>query len=156
MFCYQFDSKVYYQLQKEWPSLIYNNRQKEEDNTFWTQQWRKHGTCSSIKLEDYFKLTLDIHKRTILKDVLQKKSIKPDEKNSLPRENIFDAIKEAIEGKNPEILCVEYKNKSYVKEIRMCLDKTKDHKYMDCPRKYVNCPTNVYFPWNLYIKIYNK
>jgi hypothetical protein len=44
---------------------------------------------SSMNELDYFKLTLDIHKRTILKDVLQKEGISPDYTKTidLKREN---------------------------------------------------------------------
>jgi ribonuclease I len=100
---------------------------------------------SSMNELDYFKLTLDIHKRTILKDVLQKEGISPDYTKTISREKIFNAVKDDIKAK-PEILCKEYKNNYYVEEIRMCLDKTNDHKYIDCPRDYVDCPEDVYYP----------
>ncbi|KAI5389348.1 hypothetical protein KIW84_074843, partial [Lathyrus oleraceus] len=133
------------ELQKEWPSLRSYQNTSLADTTLWLNQWKDHGTCSLMTPEKYFEETLKIHKRTNLKFTLIKAGLPPNARRPYMTTEIFDAIKRRI-GFNPQIQCIKIGNKFYLQEIRLCLDKSTQHNYIDCPKTYVDCGSNVYFP----------
>ncbi|CAI8611602.1 unnamed protein product [Vicia faba] len=133
-------------LQKEWPSLRSYQNTSVEDTTLWMRQWNYHGTCSLMTPEKYFEETIKIHKRVNLKFTLNKAGLPPTNRRPHQLSNIFSAIKNRI-GFKPQIQCYQIHNTFYLREIRVCVDKSTPHGYIDCPRDYVDCGSNVvYFP----------
>lgn len=148
MFCDQFP--FIKELQDEWPSLKPGTSKLAENITFWGEQWKKHGSCSSMDAKDYFRLTLDIHKRIgkNFKDVLENKHISAKGK-PVKRKDIFNAVKDHIGGFKPQIKCIIGPNDLYyLQEIRICLDTSTYHNYIHCVINYIDCPADdyVYFP----------
>ncbi|PNX79389.1 S6 RNase [Trifolium pratense] len=131
---------------KFWPNLLMVK--KTDEYELWINQWKHHGTCSSMYAKDFYKLAFQIYLKKDLKAILLMNGITPGGKEQ-ESQKIFDAIKSGIGGFNPEIECKMHQNKSYLVEIRLCLDK-KDVVYTNCgpdPRLLkIQCPDKVYFP----------
>jgi len=58
------------ELQQDWPNLLDTN-----DTEFWSDQWKKHGTCSYMMPFDFFMLALDIYARNDLQAILNNAGI---------------------------------------------------------------------------------
>ncbi|XP_011314774.1 ribonuclease Oy-like [Fopius arisanus] len=112
------------ELNEKWPSL--NNKKSSRD--FWTHEWKKHGTCSTMlkpvnTQENYFRKTLQLRDKFYVKSILDKLKILPGK--SYPVKKIVDGINQAL-GKRcvVSLVCNSAKKLSYLSEIQICFDKS--------------------------------
>ncbi|EEF49431.1 extracellular ribonuclease LE [Ricinus communis] len=105
-----------------WPDLL-----RGDNTNFWSREWQKHGTCSGLKLADYFKNSINLVKGINILKTLDNAGIRPDNKNY----RIVD-IKKAVKiAQNkqplqlePSIKCnVNTKGEIQLHEIRLCVNK---------------------------------
>jgi ribonuclease T2 len=90
-------------------------------------EWDKHGTCSGLSIENYFKLTRQIYN-----------SISIPNKYKQPTEYIVTSVRDLesdLIGVNPNLngskIAIDCKNR-YLQEIRVCYDK--NHQPRVCGR----------------------
>lgn len=58
-------------LSGHWPSLIQNEQsQHKADSRFWKEQWAKHGTCSNMEPQPYFRAAFSLKKQINLLDAV--------------------------------------------------------------------------------------
>ncbi|XP_074285912.1 uncharacterized protein LOC141611297 isoform X2 [Silene latifolia] len=116
-------------LVKYWPSYFMR------ENAFWEYEWNKHGRCSGMPVQDYFKegvrLT-KLHSPKLLNG-LAKSAIRPGSYSATP-----DAIRNAIEtnlGVRSQLTCAKTGTEKleifWLKEIHLCMDQT--FNIQDCP-----------------------
>ncbi|KAL5056121.1 hypothetical protein RYX36_036806 [Vicia faba] len=135
------DPKLVNELDKKWPSITRQTNQR-----FWQGEWDKHGSCSMLDAQEYFKLTLELYDRADIKKILKKNNITAEVTlKSFPKEEIENAIKPHIENTKPQLVCIQ----GNLAEVRLCFDKTPDYKYINCPASSTcpNLPEKIKFPY---------
>jgi len=120
------------QLTQNWPNY------EGDEESFWTLEWNKHGTCSNMQPLDYFKLALEIYARKDLQKILKDANLSHG--NSWNKSDIVAAIKTST-SVEPALSC---EGRGDLSEIRLCLDKSASPQYMNCPSKG-NCPQQINF-----------
>ncbi|XP_044005959.1 ribonuclease Oy-like [Aphidius gifuensis] len=117
-------SSIENELKSKWIGL--NNKSKKY-YSFWKYEWDKHGSCGTShkklnSLLKYFKKALDLSHEYNIKNILSRVNILPG--GSYQAEEIIDGINQ-VTGKHPRVTCFwdEINNKSYLKEISICLHK---------------------------------
>jgi ribonuclease T2 len=79
-------------------------------------QWRKHGACSGLSAEDYYRLSREAYERIAWPDVLRQLA----REVRLPAEVIEEAFLEENPGLSDEMLTVTCRD-GRVQEVRICL-----------------------------------
>jgi len=105
-----------------------NVRANTELDNFWQHEWEKHGTCA-MQLEvvnneyKYFNKGLELNQKFPISQYLTEADILP---GGLYRtEEIIDAVKNNIQGKNPALECEKMEEflDPVLTQIGICLDK---------------------------------
>lgn len=99
-----------------WPSF------QEDDQSFWTHEWSKHGTCSAplyTSQLEFFKGALGARAKYDLYQALASASITPSNSATYQASDIEAAVNKAL-GTTPIISC-GYHNE--ISEMGLCLDK---------------------------------
>jgi ribonuclease T2 len=109
-------------LKKYWPNLIDPKRYI----SFWTYEWKKHGTCSVPVLKgqfEYFNTSLQLQKKYNFLKFLKVKAITPND-DTYKYSEIMEALNLALHTSlTPPYCYIDVKqNKQYLAEIRICLD----------------------------------
>ncbi|KAL9323470.1 hypothetical protein ACSQ67_008327 [Phaseolus vulgaris] len=115
------------ELQQDWPNLLDTN-----DTEFWSDQWKKHGTCSYMMPFDFFMLALDIYARNDLQAILNNAGILSG--GNYDKNHIISAISISV-GAKPQVVCSKASPK-HVIEIRLCLDTNQFPSYINCPSQW--------------------
>ncbi|MBF9059695.1 ribonuclease T [Rhodobacterales bacterium HKCCSP123] len=90
-------------------------------------QWRKHGTCTGLSAEDYYRLSRLAYERVTRPELLRRL----DREVRLPAEVIEEAFLEENPGFADEMMTVTCRA-GRVQEVRICL--TRDLEPRDCGR----------------------
>ncbi|XVF05113.1 hypothetical protein REPUB_Repub05bG0143700 [Reevesia pubescens] len=138
-------SSIHDDLMRLWPDLK-NARSFQQNKTFWTNEWKKHGMSSDYALDPlaYFNSAIDL-----------RKGLEP-ELGLVPGttySTVTDAAK-IIESKvkaKPQIVCKKKVGtmELLLSEVRLCYKRGKPPtEIQDCPIKYPGCDVNkpVKFP----------
>ena len=123
------------ELQQDWPNLLNAN-----DTTFWSYQWKKHGTCSYMMSFDFFMLALDIYARNDLQAILNNAGILSG--GNYDKNHIISTISLSL-GAKPQVVCSKASPK-HVIEIRLCLDTNQFPGYINCPSQWFACDKGQY------------
>ncbi|XP_027186270.2 ribonuclease 1-like [Cicer arietinum] len=124
----------------EWPNL------NGVDDHFWSYEWDKHGTCSSMPHNPlgYLSLALTIKNKHEILPIFARANIVPHPNKTYTRSLINSTIFGAIHV-IPQLSCVfDAKRNSYLLEIRLCLDQT-GATFINC-NPYNNCGNNIILP----------
>ncbi|XP_022159333.1 ribonuclease MC-like [Momordica charantia] len=130
-------------LNQNWPDVI-----RRKNQVFWSDEWRKHGTCSEDLLNQlqYFTFGLNIY-HDEGKDIVEKlgkKKIIPNGKK-YKKADVEKAISSVI-GKRLGFRCnIDQSNYHQLHEISFCYAKDAST-LQDCPSNATNCPTK--FKWS--------
>ncbi|CAL9049687.1 unnamed protein product [Musa acuminata subsp. burmannicoides] len=131
-------------MQMNWPTLACPSG---DGSSFWSHEWRKHGTCSESLLDQrsYFQAALYLKKQVDLLKVLQDAGIRPDG-GFYSLRGIAGAIREAI-GYTPGIQCnVDESGNRQLYQIYLCVD-TWGKELIECPVfPRSKCSSRVEFP----------
>lgn len=114
------------EMTEKWTNIEKNTR----FGHLWKRQWEKHGTCAAKHIPEmrnefrYFLMGLDLHGDYSINRMLVMANIKPGINASYDLEEIHAALNSTI-NKSFAIVCEEDKKtkQSFLKEIRICLDK---------------------------------
>lgn len=122
-----------------WPNLKQPNYLD-----FWVSQYDKHGTCCipKFQIQQYFQLCLDIKLRIDLLQLLGTAGIMPHPTRQYTVNDFVNAIKPAIGNAFPTIVCNGWSDKSFLREIRLCLD-SDGNQYINCPSLSYSCNRNL-------------
>lgn len=82
-------------------------------------QWKKHGICSGLSAEDYYRLAREAYGRVTRPEVLRRL----DRAVKLPASVIEAAFLEANPGLTPDMITVTCKA-GHIQEARICLTRT--------------------------------
>ncbi|CAN4081307.1 unnamed protein product [Withania somnifera] len=88
-------------MEKNWPSLACPS---SDGVRFWSHEWLKHGTCSTLSQRAYFQTALDFKNKSNLLQNLKNAGIHPRNGEHYGVESIKKAIEEGI-GHNSFIEC---------------------------------------------------
>mmetsp|Transcript_9775 Transcript_9775/g.36454 ORF Transcript_9775/g.36454 Transcript_9775/m.36454 type:complete len:194 (+) Transcript_9775:811-1392(+) len=88
---------------------------------FWEHEWKKHGSCSKMKPEDYFEATLAVRSKIHLVQALDRQDIVPNDEGSYRTGDLESAIQK-VHGVKPAVVCKSMNKKHYLTEIHMCTD----------------------------------
>jgi ribonuclease T2 len=130
---YQLD-QLKSRLNKVWPSL----KLKVNNSQFWNDEWKKHGTCSTMRPKPYFKLALDLYALNDIKDLLNK-TLTPG--GLATKAAIESAIKLGT-GSKPQLHC-DKNSRNLLEEVRLCFNIT--NRYISCPTG-TNCRDTIHLP----------
>jgi len=105
-----------------------NVRANTKLDNFWQHEWEKHGTCA-MQLEavdneyKYFNKGLELNRKFPISQYLTEAKILPG--GWYRTEELIDAVKKNIQGKNPALDCknVEEYMDPVLTQISICLDK---------------------------------
>lgn len=116
-------------MQKDWPSLACPS---SDGVRFWSHEWEKHGTCSTLNQHKYFKTALDLKAKSNLLYVLKDAGIVPNGK-LYDIENIKDAIRKAV-GYTPFVECnVDQRSRNHqLYEVYLCVNSSATE-FIECP-----------------------
>lgn len=135
------DLKLKGELKILWPSLY-----KKDVYKFWKHEWEKHGGCTGLRQDEYFRAGYDLRKTYDFLDYLEKNGIRPGDHASV--DNITKALEAGISdavGKKVENIvhtkCINAGGKHVLYEIVLCLDKNRTPK--ECPTR---CRRRPLFP----------
>nr|XP_022290695.1 ribonuclease-like storage protein [Crassostrea virginica] len=103
------------QLAKLWPNLNASSNNEQ----FLEREWKKHGSCSNLTIEQYFKKVIQLASLYNIYNILEKNSIKPSKIHYTP---------------------------FLVSEIRFCFDQA--FRMMDCNTTYQLNPLLYLEHWN--------
>lgn len=104
-------------LETLWPAL--DKRKKNED--FWEHEWNKHGSCSKLGFENYFKETLALANKYNFGRILDQYEVLQNERIKV--DNIKNAVRN-ITGRIPIVKTKCLNNKKSLFEIEICLNVT--------------------------------
>jgi len=114
---------------------------------FWRNQWRDHGTCSSLPLNPYgyFYLAAHIKNKIKLDRLLTNAKIVAHGTNTY-KKTLFNSTIFAGIGAYPQLTCERNKQGSHdLLEIRVCLDK-KGLSYQNCTEPSNSCGQDIILP----------
>ncbi|XP_078340587.1 ribonuclease T2-like isoform X2 [Crassostrea virginica] len=86
------------QLAKLWPNLNASSNNEQ----FWKQEWKKHGSCSSLTIEQYFEKAIQLATLYNIYNILEKNSIKPSSKIYYTDKEISESIQK-VTGYKPKV-----------------------------------------------------
>lgn len=104
-----------------------------DDYSFWSHEWKKHGTCAQV-LEPfnselkYFKGSLDLNALYDVYGALAEYGIKPATQ-SYAVDDVLNAVMKKF-GKAPQIYCLISKGQVLLHSVRLCFDR--NIKLIDC------------------------
>lgn len=125
-------SKLTSQLNCEWPALG-PTMSPDENYGFWSYEWKKHGTCSSLSQENYFSTAVNLSSRYDPDAVLADNSlINTSSATNVDLYDLKDMFTEAWGGITPMISC---NDGTYLYEVWMCVD--------DNMQPMAKCPSSV-------------
>lgn len=110
-----------------WPNL--NNANNQD---FWEEQWKAHGTCSELGVEEYFTMAIALSDRYNIMQILSNKNITPSNVKKYHILKIRSAIRQHSK-KWPTIVKgkVNGNDKPWLFEIRLCFDR--EYNVRNCP-----------------------
>jgi len=108
-----------------------------KDFEFWNRQWKDHGSCSGMKIFDFFRLALDIYGRNDLKAILDDAGIL---RGVNYKSNYIISVISRSVGVKPQLVCSN-NIKIHLIEIRFCLNKSNIPSYINCARQ--SCPPDI-------------
>ncbi|XP_061171259.1 ribonuclease Oy-like [Saccostrea echinata] len=128
-------------MDKIWPNLL--DAKSNED--FWSQQWRKHGTCANVtgtrNVSEYFTKTIDLAKVYNISKILTDYNVTKG--NSFQIKVIEDGVKNKTNYK-PFIQVTRGQKPCWLSEIRLCFNTT--FSQIDCGKKNLPCMGGVLYP----------
>ncbi|CAO2829584.1 unnamed protein product [Amaranthus hypochondriacus] len=135
-------SELLRRMQREWPTLACPSG---DGMKFWSHEWEKHGTCSSLDQHSYFQFTLDLKNQVNLLQALATAGIEPNGQ-SYSLTSIKDAIKEGV-GYTPYVECnVDTSGNSQLYQIYLCVDPSAST-LIECPIfPHGKCGSEIEFP----------
>jgi len=89
-------------------------------------QWRKHGTCSGLSQQDYFRVLRAAHARTQVPSAFALENL-PAEIDALEAEDAFIAANPGMEREGIAVAC----QRGLLREVRICL--TPSLSFRNCP-----------------------
>ncbi|XP_005987852.1 ribonuclease T2-like [Latimeria chalumnae] len=110
-------------LSRYWPTLL-----QKSNFSFWTNEWRKHGTCAACEKSmgspfKYFKMALKLRTVYNIDRAFSKAGVLPSCNQSYQYDSIQDALSEVM-GNFSELQCVEdYKDRQVLTQIKFPLFK---------------------------------
>jgi len=107
---------------------------QDQNYGFWSYEWRKHGTCSSLSQEDYFSTALDLSSRYDPDAVFADNNLINTSRSysQVDLYDLKDMFTEAWNGITPMISC---NDGTYLYEVWMCVD--------DSMQPMAKCPSGV-------------
>ncbi|KAL6564608.1 hypothetical protein OROMI_016058 [Orobanche minor] len=129
-------------MQKDWPSLTCPSG---DGMRFWSHEWNKHGTCTSLKEHAYFKAALDLKRKANLLQILKYRGFHPGK--SYSKESMKNAIEEGI-GHEAYVECnVDAQGNHQIYQVYLCVDKSASN-FIKCPLlpSGIACGPTVEFP----------
>lgn len=145
------------------PTIVIPSSSNDESFNYWLNEWKKHGTCgfgdsNENQFINYFKKGISLSEMYNMNNIIKKANIYPG--NSYPSEKIMNNISNIL-GARCRIKCLwdEEKQKSYLLEISICLDK--NQLLTDCNKfggSLTDCKPDyevVYIDENIYRNIIN-
>lgn len=126
-------SRLTSELNCDWPALGPTMSQ-DQNYGFWSYQWKKHGTCSSLSQEDYFSTALDLSSRYNPDAVFADNNLVNTSRSysQVDLYDLKDMFTEAWDGITPMISC---NDGTYLYEVWMCVD--------DNMQPMAKCPSGV-------------
>ncbi|GER49490.1 ribonuclease [Striga asiatica] len=114
-------------MKDEWPTLACPSA---DGIKFWSHEWEKHGTCTSLDQHSYFQSALLLKSKANLLQLLSNAGIRPGDFYH------FKSIKQAIEdglGHEPFIECnVDPSGNHQLFQVYLCVD-TNATSFIKCP-----------------------
>ncbi|XP_057744033.1 ribonuclease S-7-like isoform X2 [Arachis stenosperma] len=125
------------QLDRYWPNL----EQANENTQFWTKEWKKHGTCSLQRFNqfEYFSNATFFTNYLDILGEFKNVGIIPSKTNTYSYSNIVKAIKTKTHKKRPELTYFIYQSHMLLWEIYVCLNVDLTE-YIPCPKSNVILP----------------
>lgn len=139
-----------------WPSV------KGSDETFWSHEWNKHGTCALSHRDvesslHYFNKSLELYNQLGVQEVLENANIRPTRtvKNTVNLQEVKKAIESKV-GARVYILCQHYNQhnfygssrprgeSNFLSGIRVCYNNK--FKPIDCKSSFRGCKPQVTYP----------
>lgn len=110
-----------------WPNLDNANHQ-----VFWTKQWKAHGTCSNMGVEEYFTMAIELSDRYNIMQILSNENITPSKRYKYYIGEIESVIENLTNGWPTIKQKKVYKHDSpWLFEIHICFDR--EYNVQDCP-----------------------
>jgi ribonuclease T2 len=110
----QFDpsavSNILSELETYWPSLKCTGSDDSCDDSFWSHEWGKHGTCAGYEIssmqsqEGYFGTTLELRSKYDLLTALKAANIEPSDSEGYSADDVKAAVKNYY-GATPNLQC---------------------------------------------------
>lgn len=124
-------------LLQHWPS--YNGRNAK----FWKHEWRKHGTCTSMSLLEYFVVTLDLQPKMNVTGWFDAEDLFPLSEEKYSLENFTKVIGQYWPINSALLECIEVGGDFFLFEIRFCL--SLNFRPINCVLNST-CPEHFYYP----------
>lgn len=109
-----------------WPDV----ELRDVPNSLWEHEWTKHGTCASQGLvpgisseSEYFAAGCRLGKESPVTDWLAAAGVVPSDSKRYPMSAVWDAVV-AGAGTRPHVDCQKIQGEVYIKEIKVCYDKS--------------------------------
>uniref|UniRef100_A0ACD5YY59 Uncharacterized protein n=1 Tax=Avena sativa TaxID=4498 RepID=A0ACD5YY59_AVESA len=131
------------QLEANWPTLACKSGKSFD---FWSQEWKKHGTCSDLGQHGYFATSLGFKAQYNLTAILADAGIVPSDDKTYFLSSIKDAIKEGT-GFTANIECNRgVAGETQLFQVYQCVDRAGEN-LIDCPLPMTgNCKDRVQLP----------
>lgn len=114
-------------LKSSWPNLVLGNTNRG----FWSDQWNRHGSCTTFTQFNYFSHAMNLRSRYNIKTILASRGIHAM-RISYRVSVIVDAIKRHT-SVEPRVVCVFDRYHTYVSEIQLCFEAPTASILIDCP-----------------------
>eukprot|EP01111_Echinosteliopsis_oligospora_P002312 TRINITY_DN133_c0_g1_i1.p1 TRINITY_DN133_c0_g1~~TRINITY_DN133_c0_g1_i1.p1 ORF type:complete len:200 (-),score=45.31 TRINITY_DN133_c0_g1_i1:42-641(-) len=110
------------------------------NSDFWSHEWTKHGTCSTLKEEAFFQTAISLYPKFNIMESLREAKITPNG-NTYTKTQVESAVEKGT-GFQPTLHC----NTTSLLEVAMCISKS--YSAMNCPSDtgdYFVCPDSFTF-----------
>ncbi|CAI0556181.1 unnamed protein product [Linum tenue] len=118
-------------MDRQWPNLKRGGR--DPNSQFWTHEWNKHGTCSRMSLQNYFRRAVDRAASVDVLRLLRSNRIQPDNRSYRRA-----AIEAALNRYDPVVKCNDVRSggRTYkqIHEIRFCVQRD-GNRVVSCGRR---------------------
>ena len=128
-------AKAKTEIKDRWPTAFKTNASGSvvTDNEFWTHEFNKHGTCSLLKAKDYFEKALDLDAKYPVATWLAASYIKPNNSRPYTVDEFKSALTKHIHQSQYTLSCVQIEEKSWLKEVSLCVSFADMSTLISCP-----------------------